>query len=200
VKFVRPRIVVHDIVPGSFDVNGNPTTTPVVTQTALRDVILGNGTSVFPVLQRDGKNTLSITSLLLPAAYNDNVSLSINANGSNKIWVTVNTEALGAAGLTGVIALIEFQDPDHPTYWIPSKEGVARDSNLAANEWSLPGLGNRIIASREEHHHFVNARVRFRVLAGAADAATLIVVSWHHAGHRNWAEVIGNDPATNLEK
>lgn len=192
-KFTRNRIVTRVPVAGSFDANGNPTTVASIAQTAVSDLILGNGSSSFSILQRDGSKK-TVESIALLSAYSPTTTFEVLVTGSDYLYVTVNTEALGAAALTGIVALMEFNDPDHPEYWIPSKEGVARDANLTSNEWSLVGVGNKIIKSRIEHFHFIKARVSFKALAGAADAATKIVVSWHHAGHISLGEISGNDP------
>jgi hypothetical protein len=135
-----------------------------------------------------------VISTALPAAFNDNVTIELQLNGNRQVFVTVNTAALGAAALTGVVVLIEFNDNDHPEFWIPSKEGINREADSATHQWVLTGVGSWVVASRKEHRHFTKARVRFQALGGAADAATRIFTSWHHDGGRSMGELAGNDP------
>jgi len=194
-KFTRPRVITKLPVVGSFDVNGNPTYTESITSPAVSDLILGNGSSSFDVLQKDGSHK-SITSIALPAAYNDNATFEVKINGNTQIFVTINTVDLGAAALSGVKVLIEFADPDHPGFWIPSKKGVNRESSLSVHEWSVLGVGNKVVVSREEHKQFKLARVRFRANTGAADADTKIICSWHHNGGRSQGEIFTNDPSS----
>jgi len=143
-------------------------------------LVLGNG-ATFNVLQDDGSID-AVVSIVLPAAYDANALFEINIHDNKQIFLTVNTVALGAAVLTGIVAVIEFNDPDHPAYWIPSREGVARDAGFAANEFTLLGLGNWNVASRLEHMQYHKARIRFHAAAGAADAATEIVCTFHLDG------------------
>ena len=178
-KFQRPAVVDHTFT-GIDPVTGFPTTTANVVQTRVDDLVLGNG-AAHNVLQADG-SLAAVTSVALPAAYNTNALFEIRLHDNKQIFLSVNTVALGAAGLTGVTAVIEFNDPDYPAYWYPSREGVARDAGFAANEFTLLGVNSWVVASRIEHAQNLLARVRFHATAGAADAATMIVCSFHLDG------------------
>lgn len=193
-KFTRRRIVTRAPTATGIDANGDPTTTATVTRTARGDLILGNGTSEWPILQRDEATFEDVTSVALTAAYTDESTWEILLNGNSQIWCTVHTVALGAGGVTGLNVLFEFQDPDHPNLWIPSKEGINREANAATHTWGVAGIGDWLLASREEHRQFAKARVRFKAMAGTSDAATKILVSWHHNGGRSAGEILGNDP------
>jgi hypothetical protein len=127
---------------------------------------------------------------LLPATYNSDSTFEYAINGSSQIFVHVHILVLGGGGLTGITLIIEFQDPDNPTYWIPSKqptivagtEDVLRNDTLVNNEWVLApagGIGNYVVASRKEHKRFTRFRVRFRCTAGAPGATTRIHCYWH---------------------
>jgi hypothetical protein len=155
----------HFVAPEIRDGNKN------LVRAALSQVILGSGGGA--------------SNAALAAGYTDFSTFRINLSGNGQLWVSVHTAALGAAALTGVTLVVEFGDPDWGL-WLPSREGVSRDTTLTANEWTLLGVGNWLVASRAEHKHFQSARVRFRAAGGAADAATLIRVGWHHDGLRPW--------------
>lgn len=130
----------------------------------------------------------------LPAAYADDSTFVFNINGCDQIFVGVNIIALGAAGLTGITLVIEFQSTEDPAVWFPSHEpaksvagGVEyplRLDPLTPNqEWACTsGVGNYIAASRKENRLFHRFRVRFRRSAGAPDAATRIHCHWWHSG------------------
>jgi len=195
-KFVRNRIVDHVVVAGAFDANGNPTTTATETQAEMLDLVLGNGVSTWEVLQKDEATRETVTSIALPtaAAFTDAGTFELDVNGNTQIFVTCHIKDLGAAALTGINVLIEFQDPDHPEFWIPSKEGINREANAATHAWALTGVGDYMVASRVEHRHFMKARVRFKALSGVADGDTNIQCSWHHDGGRSLGEIISNDP------
>lgn len=195
-KFIRPKIIRHDPVAGSFDANGNPTTTPVIVQTERTDLILGDGATSFDVIQKDG-SVKTVQTVDTTTAFSDENTWELQINGNRQIFVTLNVEDLGAAA-SGVRVLIEFQDPDHTEFWIPSKEGINRESSISTHEWALTGTGNWVVASRVEHRHFKVARVRFKMIGGDADASTKVVCSWTHDGGRSMGELYGNDPSSVL--
>lgn len=179
-RFVRDAIVLHPIT--GFKPDGTPVTTATTIQTALTDVVLGDGAASFATQWRDGSRPTILSTLLPTAAYDDDCTFYGNCNGATQIFVHLSTVALGAGGLTGVILLIEPQDPDHPDFYLPSTEGVARTATLAGHEITVLGLGNRILATRVEHFHFNRFRARFRASAGAAGVATQIWISWNSNG------------------
>jgi len=179
-RFQRPQVTDHNFV--GIDPFGFPHTTAVVTQVRVDDLVLGNGTSVWNVLTEDELTYRQITSVALPAAYNNNAYFEILIRDQAQLFLEVHTVALGAAGLTGLTTVMEFQDPDHPEYWVPSREGVARDAGFAANELTLLGVGNWVVATRVEPLQARKARFRFHAPAGAADAATEIICSFHLSG------------------
>jgi hypothetical protein len=144
-------------------------------------------------MQKDESTVATVTSVLTGIAFTAESTFDININGNQQIYVTVNTVALGA-NASGVGVLIEYQDPDHREFWIPSKEGINREASSALHEWVLTGTGNKVVASRVEHRHFVKARVRFKLIGGAADADTHVVCSWTHNGGRSPGELFLNDP------
>lgn len=177
-RFQRPQVVDHvfaGIAPSGF-----PCTTANIIQTRVDDLVLGNG-AVFPIIQDDGTID-NVVSIVLPAAYDLNALFELRMHDNKQVFMTVHTIALGAGGLTGLMAVIEFNDPDHPAYWMPSREGVARDAGFAANEFTLLGVGDWTVASRVEHMQHNKARIRFRVAGGAAAAGTEIVCSFHLDG------------------
>jgi hypothetical protein len=178
-RFQRPQIVDH-VFAGIDPASGFPHTTANITQARVDDLVLGNG-AAHAVLQADG-SFANVVSTVLPAAYNAVALFEIRLHDNKQIFLSMNTVALGAGGLTGVTAVIEFNDPDYPAYWYASREGVARDAGFAANEFTLLGIGNWCVASRIEHMQNALARVRFHATAGAADAASMIVCSFHLDG------------------
>lgn len=180
-QFKKTKVVSHDPVLGSFDPNGNPTTTAVVTQAEVTDLLFGDGTTSFTITDNSGQKV--VQSIALPAAYNDASTFFGNVAGHTQIFLSVKVVALGAGGLTGITCLIEFKDPDYPDFWFPSKEGVARDTAaLATYEWACNGVQNYTIATRVEHPHFKMFRARFKKSAGNTDSATQILVSWQNNG------------------
>jgi hypothetical protein len=179
-RFQKERVVDH--APAGIDpVTGFPHTTAVVTQAGVDDLVLGNGASVWNVPQTDG-SILAVMSTALPAAYTADALFEIRLKDNRQWYMHVHTRALGGAALTGVVCVMEFEDPDHPGLWIPSRENVARDAGFAAQEWTLLGVTGWILTTREEHMHFHRARARFHAAAGAADAATEIVCSYYTDG------------------
>jgi hypothetical protein len=179
-KFQRPQIVDH--VFAGIAPSGLPHTTANITQTRVDDLVLGNGSSTWNLLQEDGKTYLTVTSVALPANYNANATFVAQIRDQSQMFLTVHTVVLGGGGLTGVKAFIEYNDPDHPEFWIPSKEGVARDAGAAANEFSLLGVGDWTVATRVEPMQAHLVRFRFKAAAGAADAATQIICSFAISG------------------
>lgn len=180
-RFQRPKIVDH--VFAGIAPSGLPYTTANVTQVRIDDLVLGDGSSVWSILTDEAAKTYeSVTSIALTAAYNPNASFEILIRDQSQIFVEVHTVAFGAGGLTGIKLVIEFQDPDHPAFWVPSKEGVARTDTFANNEISLIGTGDWVVASRVEPMQSNKARVRFKAAAGNADAATEIICSFHLSG------------------
>lgn len=170
--------------------NGGQATRVVIDQVARSDVILGNGTSTFNV--RDPNNpslpATEITSVDLTTDFVDN-RYEINIASHSRIYLNAKVLALGST-VTGLEALIEFLDPDHINddgsgLWIPSKEGIPRDSGESANIIGPLTAGNYSLASREEMLHFKKARVSFRSASGASDATTRIHVSWFHDGKQS---------------
>lgn len=194
-RFGRPRIITHPTA-GIDPATGLPHTTAVETQSEVTNLVLGNGTSTWDIVTgRDAETgnfvRQNVQSVALPAAAYDNEALfELGINGNKQIFVHVHTEALGATGLTGVTMVLEFNDPDYPNLWIPSSEGVGRANNFAAHEIALVGLGDWVVATREEHRQFTRWRARFRATAGAADANTQIIVGWAHDGGIN---LVNND-------
>jgi hypothetical protein len=191
-RFGRGQIVSHPFA-GVDPATGEIHTTASVDQTAVSNLVLGNGAAhnIATSLDDNGNPVLEeITSIALPAAYNADATFELNINGNQQVFLHLHTQALGAAALTGVVALIEFQDPDYPDRWFPSAEGVARTANYVAHEQTLLGAGDWILASRVEHRQFTKVRFRFRAAGGAADAATIIVAGWTHDGGIN---LVNND-------
>jgi hypothetical protein len=192
VKFTRPRIVTRTVT--GTDANGHPTTVPAISQTELADLILGDGTThtvrkrtkTFEISQESD----SVVSVPITTAAFADIEQPIN--GNSQIFLTVNIVALGA--LSGVTCRLEFQDPDHPEFWIPSKEGINREADAATHNWVLNAVGNHVLASRVEHNHFRKFRARFQANVANADATTEIVVSWHHNGKVSGPEDAQNDP------
>ena len=193
-KFTRPRIVIHTPSATGVDASGNPTTVASVSQTAIGDLILGNG-SVHSVRKRTrsyevSQQSDSITSLAFTTAGFTDIEQPLN--GSNQVFLTVNVVALGTSG--GLRCRLEFQDPDHPEFWIPSKEGINRESDAGTHNWDVVAVGNHILASRVEHHHFRKFRARFTSIDANPNDDTKIVVTWHHAGKISLPEDLNNDP------
>lgn len=186
-RFQRERIVEHN--PVGVDLAGFPTTIAAVARTEVADLVLGNGAATFNVPQADG-TFMAVLSTALPAAYDANAYFEILLKDNKQWFMHVHTRALGAGGLTGLVCVMEFEDPDHPGLWLASREGIARDAGFAAHEWTLLGLGNWCLATREEHMHFTKARARFHAAAGAAAAATNILCSFYLDGGQS---MLSND-------
>lgn len=178
-KFQRPQVVDHAFT-GIDPVSGFPYTTANITQARVDDLVFGDGT-VHNLLQTDG-SIAAVASTVLPAAYNANALFEIPIHDNKQIFLSVNTVALGAGGLTGITAVIEFNDPDYPAYWYPSREGVDRTAGFAANEFTLLGVNSWCVASRVEHMQNTLARVRFHIAGGAVDQTSMIVCSFHLDG------------------
>jgi hypothetical protein len=178
-RFQRPQIITHNTI-GIDPASGMPHTLAAVAQIRVDDLVLGNGTA-FNILQDDGTID-AVTSIVLPAAYDGNALFEILLRDNKQVFLSVHTIALGAAALTGIVAVIEFNDPDHPAYWLASREGIARDAGFAANEFTLLGVGDWTVASRVEHMQHKKARVRFHIAGGAVAAGTEIVCSFHLDG------------------
>ncbi len=193
-KFTRSQIIIHDPVDGSTDANGAPTTTAVITQEPLSDLILGDGT-VQTVRRRTkefgiSRESDSLTSeIITTAAFLDIVQ---PINGNSQVFLMVNAVDFGA--MTGLDVRIEFNDPDHPEFWIPSKEAINRESDANTHTWVLTSTGNYVLASRVEHHHFRKFRARFLARGANANSATKIVVTWYHNGKISDMEYELNSP------
>ena len=143
--------------------------TKAVVRPGTSKLILGNGSSSV-----DGVATIA-----LPAAFLPDGVYEFDLNGNERFWLGVFIEALGAAGLTGVVARMDFQDP-LTGWWFPSAEGVARGASAAAHEITLLGAGSMgVFPTRVEHRRLSKGRVLFRAAAGAADAATIIRPVWY---------------------
>lgn len=185
-RFQRSRVVTHAFA--GVDPRGYPHYTAAQSRAAVEHLVFGNGASTPTIvtgINSDGSlQTATVTTVALPAAaYTDVSTFEVNVKDNRQLFVHIYLKALGAAALTGVTGVIEFQDPHYPEIWIPSLEGVPRASAFAAHEYNALGVGNSfIMASREEHMHFQKARFRFRAAAGAADAATVIICTWFHDG------------------
>ncbi len=193
-KFTRAQIIVHEPVDGPPDASGNPTTTAVITQEPLSDLILGDGTA-HTVRKRTkefgvSRESDSITSEIITTASFLDIVQPIN--GNNQVFLMVHVVALGAS--TGLDVRIEFNDPDHPEFWLPSKEAINRESNADTHTWVLTAAGDYLLASRVEHHHFRKFRARFRARGADADATTQIVVTWYHNGKISDMEYEVNSP------
>lgn len=184
----RTRVVSH--VPAGIDpVTGAPHTVATVTVIGVDALVLGNGASTWTIPICDTPwdpdaewSELAVTSILLPAAYAPNATFEVLLHDNRQLYMQLHTRALGAGGLTGLVCVMEFENPDMPGLWVPSRELVARDAGFAANEWTLLGVGNWLIATRQEHMHYRRARMRFHAAAGAADAATDIRVTCYTDG------------------
>lgn len=122
------------------------------------------------------------STVALPAQYSAESRFLIELSGQRQIYVGIDLNALGAAGLTGIDTLIEFQDPDDPENWIPSKEGVTRTETAANHTWTAGAVGSYLLASRIEAPHFKRARVSFKRTGGTPDADTDIRCRWFHDG------------------
>lgn len=185
-RFQRSRLTQTLPVGGSFDANGDPTTATTVLRAAYTDLIFGNGSSTEIVSDGQG-GTRNVTTVDLPAAYgtgfNDAAVLEGLVGGATQIFVHVFNKALGGAALTGITLRVDFQDP-HYGFWLPSKEGVARDqATIATYDWACNGADNSfIVATRVEHAFFKRFRVLFKKSAGNVDAATRIYTSWFPSG------------------
>lgn len=193
-KFTREAIITRTAGPG-LDANGNPHTVPAVTQTPLSDLVLGDGVAsktVFKRTQTFGLSRETESILTLDVVVGSWLDIIQPINGSNQVFITANVVDLGA--MSGLLCRIEFQDPDHPEFWIPSKENINRESAASDHSWSLIQTGNYVLASRQEHRHFRAFRARFQALVADADTDTHIVVSWHHAGGISAPEDEANDP------
>lgn len=197
-RFVRERQLTTT-PQATLDANGNPTTQTAETRAPVETLILGNGSSTFDItvkrrrsslydhtkVDEDGNELLKdVQSVAIPATFGPECEFFVNFNGGkdvgSKIWLMLHVEALGT--LTEGRALIEFQDSDHPAFWFPSLDGVARDAAAAAYEIPIDATGDFIFLTREEHTQFTRARIRFRVEAGAVSADTKIIASWSHSG------------------
>lgn len=185
-KFFREKIF-HREDNGPLPEGRGNATVPVIDQDARSDIILGDGTATFDV--RDPNNpslpATTITTVALTTNFADN-RYEINIASHSRIYLNAKVLVLGGT-VTGLESLIEFLDPDHINddgsgFWIPSKEGVPRDSDESANIMGPLTAGNFSLASREEMFHFKKARISFRAATGAPDATTRIHVSWHHNG------------------
>jgi hypothetical protein len=183
------------VVAGAFDVNGNPTTSAVETVSALSDLILGNGSSQKSVFRRKQDFSLSterdvITTVNVDTGAWTDIEQQINAN--SQVFLNVHVRNLGA--MTGILCRLDFRDPDHPEFWIPSKEGINREASEASHTWTITATGNYVLASRLEHSHFRFFRARFQAQGASADADTDVVVSWYHNGKTSPVEYAVNDP------
>jgi hypothetical protein len=165
--FKRPYIVDNNFSP------------PWVRQTQLTELLLGNSTS-------NGYIAIPATT------YSEACTVVQNLNGNSQVFINVHAVNLGS--ITDLRILIEFQDPDNTAYWIPSKEpahsgtgGVEeplRTDPLASHEWAITAAGNYVIASRQEHPHFMKFRVRARAAGGSASASTDVRLTWNTNGGR----------------
>jgi hypothetical protein len=93
--FQRPRVVNNDFSP------------PWVVQTQMTDLRLGDGSG----------GTTPVTS-----DYTESATVEQNLSGNSKVYIHLHVNSLGTA--TGVIGLIEFQDPVTGD-WIPSKARIS---------------------------------------------------------------------------
>ncbi len=191
-KFTRKRVLRHEPHPTSVDANGNPTTTPVEDFKEVSDLILGDGSSVFSIPQKNGTFSDVETVLVTQSAFTDEATFEILLNGNRQVFVHMIVEAFGA-NITGIKTLIEFEDPDRVDVWMPSKEGVNREADITLHEWHIADTGMHILASRVEHRQFTKARVRFKAEGGAADADTKVLCTWHHDGGISRLGSLGND-------
>ena len=108
-------------------------------------------------------------------------------NGAQIVYVHANVSNLGTS--TDVRFLIEFEDPDFPGFWIPSKESAPGtpdrdDISDAANEWIAGAVGSYVFQTRAEHRHFRRFRVRCRS-TGAMSSAGRIDLGYAHDGGRS---------------
>ncbi len=120
------------------------------------------------------------------AALNQQPVFFAEINGHRLILLHVNVANLG--GSTDFRFLIEFEDPDFPGNWIPSKETAPgtpsrQDITTSTNEWTAT-LGSYIFQSREEHRHFRRFRVRCRHTGTAPTAAARVDIAYAHDGGR----------------
>lgn len=120
------------------------------------------------------------------AALNKQAIFFAEINGHQLILLHVNVANLG--GATDVRFVIEFEDPDFPGNWIPSKETAPgspsrQDITTATNSWTAAAVGSYIFQTRVEHRHFRRFRVRCH-RTGAMTAAGRVDIAYAHDGGR----------------
>lgn len=185
-RLVRERITHRE--PNGFTPQGVQAWKVIEDKPAVKAVILGDGSSTFevPILQRPSFGAPqviveTVTSIVVPDGdFDDEAVFEVNINGNSQLFLELNVVDFGGA-ITTLSALIEFQDPDFPEFWLPSKEGIDRDGPLTDNIWEVTSTGVYLLSSRVEHKHFKKARFRF-FADDAADGDTEIRVNWFHNG------------------
>lgn len=193
-KFTRDRVI-ERAATGTLGADGKPYTLPSVASPALSDLILGDGSASKTVFKRTqgfdvSKESESILTTNVDAGVWTDIIQPIN--GNRQIYLTVNVVDLGA--MEGLMCRIEFQDPDHPEFWVPSKDGVNREAAESLHSWTLTQPGSYVLTSRLEHAHFRAFRARFQAVTTSANGDTNVVVSWHHDGKISPIEAFSNDP------
>jgi hypothetical protein len=185
-KFKRPLIKIdtHD---QSYTESGGyriaaPTTlgggTTIIQQTQLLDLVF-SGPGV--------PGTLPLPEAM--TGFTEAATVEQNLYGCAQVFVHVRIVNFGGAALNEIDFVIEFQDPDNPALWIPSKEPYLDASTetprwtdgIGDNMWLLTGLGESyVLATRKLHPHFRKFRVRaVGGKVGVADGTTDIRVFWH---------------------
>lgn len=178
-RFKRPQIIEHRGA-GTYQ-HGEETTTAVEIQTELNDLVLGNGAASKTIVDPDGTSRSVLTQLVPAAASSSFASYEFNIYDNRQIFANIHIVNFGAT-MTELDAIIEFQDPHYPKFWIPSLEGVARSSGTRAlHTLTMNAVGNYVMSSRQEHRHFNKVRFLFQANL-AADADTEIWISWFHDG------------------